>query len=134
LVVTVPPWAVSVINELEDDQRDALLLRVAHSAAKRMQEVSGRVPWGGGCHLDADVAHYHFQIPKTSPSGKNWPKSKFKTGGPWLMGADRLERQFPGLLSPKQKELMEGHKGRKGEMVDLEIFGSSRQGQPLLTI
>jgi len=121
LVVSVPPWAMSVINTLEDDQRDALLLRVAHSAAKRMQEVSGRVPWGGGCHLDTDVTHYHFQIPKTSPSGDNLPKSQFRTGGPWLVGADRVERKFPGLLNPKQKELMEGHKQRKGEMVDLEI-------------
>lgn len=121
LVVTVPPWSMSVINQLEDDERDALLLRVAHAAGKKMQEVSGRVPWGGGCHQDTDIAHYHFQVPKTSPAGENWAKSKFRTGGPWLVGADRVDRQFPGLLSPKQKELMESHKSRKGQMVDLEI-------------
>ncbi|MFZ4776711.1 MAG: hypothetical protein ACOYM3_15175 [Terrimicrobiaceae bacterium] len=121
LVVTVPPWCMSVINALEDDHRDALLLRVADAAARRMEEVSDRVPWGGGCHLDTDIAHFHFQVPKTSPAGENWAKSKFKTGGPWLVGADRVERQFPGLLSAKQKELMESHKKRKGQMVDLEI-------------
>ena len=37
------------------------------------------------------------------------------------MGADRVDRRFPGLLSGKQKELMESHKKRKGQMVDLEI-------------
>lgn len=121
LVVTVPPWSMSLINSLEDDQRDALLLRVAHAAGTRMQEVSDRVPWGGGCHLDTDIAHFHFQIPKTSPAGENWTKSKFKTGGPWLVGADRVDRRFPGLLSSKQKELMESHKKRKGQTVDLEI-------------
>jgi len=121
LVVTVPPWSMSVINSLEDDERDALLLRVADAAAKRMHEVSDRVPFGGGCHLDTDIAHYHFQVPKTSPAGENWKKSKFKTGGPWLVGADRVERQFAGLLSKKQKELLESHKKRKGQMVDLEI-------------
>lgn len=121
LVVTVPPWAMPIIDQLEDDERDGLLLRVAYTAAKRMQEVSGRVPWGAGCHLDTDVAHFHFQVPKTSPSGENWAKTKFRTGGPWLVGADRLERRFPGLLSTKQKELMESHKKRKGLMVDLEI-------------
>ena len=121
LVVTVPPWSMSVINGLEDDERDALLLRVAHAAGTRMQKLSDRIPFGGGCHLDTDIAHYHFQVPKTSPSGENWAKSKFRTGGPWLVGADRVERQFPGLLSGKQKELMESHKQRNGQMVDLEI-------------
>jgi len=121
LVVTMPPWCMSVINALEDDRRDALLLRVADAAARRMQTVSDRVPWGGGCHLDTDVAHFHFQVPKTSPAGENWAKSKFKTGGPWLVGADRMERRFPGLLPAKEKELMDSHKKRKGEMVDLEI-------------
>mgnify|MGYP001766661670 CR=1 FL=1 len=121
LVVTVPPWSMAVLNSLEDDVCHALLLRVAHAAGKRMQVISGRVPWGGGCHLDTDIAHFHFQVPKTSPAGENWPKSQFKTGGPWLVGADRVERQFPGLLSEKQKELMESHKARKGQMVDLEI-------------
>ena len=120
-VVTVPPWSMSVINLLEDDQRDALLLRVAHTAGNKMQEVSERVPFGGGCHLDTDIAHFHLQVPKTSPAGENWAKSKFKTGGPWLVGADRVDRRFPGLLSGKQKELMESHKKRKGQMVDLEI-------------
>jgi len=121
MVVTVPPWAMPMINQLEDDERDALLLRVAHTAGKRMQEVSDRVPWGGGCHLDTDIAHFHFQVPKTSPAGENWPKAKFKTGGPWLVGADRVDRQFPGLLSAKQKQLLEDHKKKKGRLVDLEI-------------
>lgn len=121
MVVTVPPWAMSLINRMEDDERDGLLLRSAHAAGNRMQEVSGRVPWGGGCHLDTDVAHFHLQVPKTSPAGENWQKSKFKTGGPWLVGADRVERQFPGLLSQKQKGLLEDHKKKKGQLVDLEI-------------
>ncbi len=121
LVVTVPPWCMPVINTLEDDERDALLLRVAHAAARRMREVSDRVPWGGGCHLDTDIAHFHFQVPKTSPAGENWQKSKFRTGGPWLVGADRMDRQFPDLLPKKQKELLEGHKAKKGQLVDLEI-------------
>ena len=121
LVVTVAPWTMSIINLLEDDIRDQLIMDTAHVAATRIKEISGRVCWGAGCHQDTDVLHWHFQIPKTSPVGDNWPKDKFKTGGAWLTGADRVERKFPGLLSPKQKEIMDGHKQKKGQLVDLEI-------------
>ena len=112
---------MELINSLEDDVRDQLLMDTALAAAKRMKDVSGRLPWGAGCHQDTEIAHWHFQVPKTSPDGENWEKSKFKTGGPWLCGADRIDRKFPGLLSKKQKEVMDGHKARKGLMVDLEI-------------
>ena len=121
LVVTVPPWSMTLVNQMEDDIRDKFLLEVAHAASEKMKEVSGRVPWGGGLHLDTGIAHIHFQIPKTNPEGVNWEKAKFKTGGPWLVGADRIDRKFPDLLSKKQREIMQGHKTRKGQLVDLEI-------------
>ena len=121
LVVTVPPWTMNVINLLEDDVRDNLLLQTAHVAAERLQEISGRTAWGAGCHTDTDVAHFHLQIPKTSPTGDNWPKSKFRTGGPWLTGANRVEMKFPGLLSKQQQDLLKDHTARKGTLVDLEM-------------
>lgn len=121
LVVTVPPWTMKVLDMLEDDVRDKLLLETASVAGKRLQEVSGRTAWGAGCHLDTDIAHFHFQIPKVSPSGENWNKSRFRTGGPWLTGANRIEGKFPSLLAPKQRELLESHKARKGVLVDLEM-------------
>ena len=121
LVATVPPWTMSLLNTLEDDIRDQMLMNASHAAALKMAKVSGRVPWGAGVHLDTDICHFHFQIPKTSPKGKNWEKSKFRTGGPWLTGADRISRNFPNLLGEKQTALLKKRKEEKGVLVDLEI-------------
>jgi|GEM_PF-2877683 len=121
LVVTLPPWAMPVLNSMEDDVRDNLLLRIADVIAHKTQEISERVPWGGGCHMDTDVIHYHMQIPKTAPCGTNLPKAKFKTGGPWLVGADRIDRTFPDLLPNKQKEFLDNRKAKKGKLIDIEI-------------
>jgi len=52
--------------------------------------------------------------------GNPYPKANFLTAGPWLAGATRVERKFPGLLAPHKKALMDKHlaKKRRDKLVD----------------
>lgn len=121
LVTTLPPWAVRTVGRIGPAEREDLLLRLAEAQARRIEEVSGRPTFGGGCHLDTSVPHWHSHIPKTDENGVVYPKGKFLTGGPWLTGAYRVEQKFPGLLSEWKRKRMEDHiaRKRKENLVDL---------------
>jgi hypothetical protein len=94
---------------------------LAEAQARKIHEVSGRPMFGGGVHLDTAVPHWHSHIPKTSEAGELYPKGKFLTGGPWLTGAVRVERKFPGLLSEWKRKRMREHleRKRRENLVDL---------------
>jgi hypothetical protein len=122
LVTTLPPWAVGTVSRIGPHELADLMLAIAEAQSARIQEVSGRPTYGGGIHLDTAVPHTHSHIPKTDEKGNAYPKSDFLTGGPWLAGAVRIEKKFPGLLNPGKRELMERHLARKNQakLVDLQ--------------
>jgi hypothetical protein len=123
LVTTVAPWAVSCISKLPENKQNELFLKLAQVRAKTVERVSGRTVYGGGLHLDTAVPHFHDHIFKTTEDGKIHPKSKFKTAGPWLVGAHRINQKFPNLLSKQKKEMLTKALARKDmdHLIDIKV-------------
>lgn len=113
LVATLPPWAVRTVARIGPSELECLMLYLAEAQAKEIKEVSGREMFGGGVHLDTAVPHFHNHVPKSSAQGEPYPKSKFLTAGPWVVGAHRIEAKFPGLLTEKKRDQLSRHLARK---------------------
>lgn len=121
LITTLPPWCVQTVSRIGPLELEDLMLRLAEAQADRIERMSGRPTFGGGCHLDTAIPHFHSHIPKTDEKGNVYPKALFLTGGKWLAGADRVNRKFPNLLTPYKREMLEKALARKRRenMVDL---------------
>lgn len=113
LVTTLPPWAVRTVARIGPSELEHLMLYLAEAQAKEVKAVSDREMYGGGIHLDTGIPHFHNHIPKSSAKGEPYPKSKFLTAGPWIVGAHRIEAKFPGLLTDKKREQLTRHLSRK---------------------
>jgi hypothetical protein len=113
LVTTLPPWAVGVVSRISQHELEDLLLRLAEAQAQRIEETSGRPTFGGGCHLDTAIPHFHLHVPKTDADGNVYPKATFLTGGPWLTGAVRIDRKFPEILTATKRDMMQRNLARK---------------------
>lgn len=105
LVATIAPWHVAHVARLPRDKVDALLLRVAEVAAKKIEDVSGRETGGGGIHKDTAIPHLHLHVFQTK-SGQRCDKARFLVAGGWNVGAHRLQRKHPDLLSDSKKQML----------------------------
>lgn len=121
IVLTLPPWAVRTVESIGPSERDDLLRHLISSIAKEAETASGRKLFSGACHLDTAVPHFHCDLEKVDEAGFVHPKNLARTGGPWLVGADRMEREFPGLLGSLEREKFERAMARKGDLLDVRL-------------
>jgi hypothetical protein len=116
LVGTVPPWAAPIISKLGKSEREVFALAVAEKVHKAATDHS-RPLFGGGWHEDTDIPHWHFHCEKQGP------KARACRAAPWSVGADRIRRKFPDLLSQEKLEMLEDNlsKKRLEDLIDLKI-------------
>jgi hypothetical protein len=116
IVGTVPPWAAPTISKMGKSEREVFALAIAEKVHKVAVD-HGRPLYGGGWHEDTDVQHWHFHMEKVGP------KAQACRAAPWSVGADRIRRKFPDLLSPEKVEMLEDNLSKKRieDLIDLKI-------------
>lgn len=117
MVVTTPPWFQPILKSLPTPERNELMLELADTVGKKCHEVYGYYPWSGAFHDDTEVCHWHFEIPVVPPSNPDKPDEKVYAipkgrrllASKWTVGAGRVEKAFPGLLTPVEKERLDAN-------------------------
>lgn len=132
IITTLPPWSMRTLEKVSESKLEFLLLALAEEQAKLGKEISGRSMFSGAVHQDTAVLHFHTDWEKVDPVTKfAHPKSNFLSAGPWLVGADRINRTFPGLLSPWEEKRLGEHLKRKDEQHLIDVQLSRRMDQVL---
>ena len=124
IITTLPPWAMRTLEKVSESKLEFLLLALAEEQAREGKRISGRSMFSGAVHQDTAVLHFHTDWEKVDPATKfAHPKSNFLSAGPWLVGADRINRTFPGLLSDWEEKRLGEHLKRKDEqhLIDVQL-------------
>lgn len=139
LVTTVAPWQMGAMGRLRAGELEDLMLRLAEAQAQEIKDVSGRDVFGGGCHLTkVSCCHWHLHVPKVqaptpakvkgrpATPGEVHPKTLFKTAGDWTVGASRLERRFPGLLTAEKRKRLADNLAAKDQAHLIDFLVAAR--------
>jgi len=130
LVVTTPPWAQRTLKLLAPHDLESFQLSLAERIAGKVEEISDRETGGMGVHQDTAVLHFHSHIFKTRWKKQKYedekelivcPKSRFRLAGPWTVGADRINQEFPELQSKWKKQRLEENLTKAPRFVDVEL-------------
>jgi len=124
LMTTLPPWSVRAVERLGPSELEHLMLHLASKQAEAIETASGRPAFGGACHFDTAVPHFATHLPKSSPDGVVYPKADFRTTNSWNVGTRRIEKKFPGLMTPRKLELLKGNMEAYGDKLPIEMLAS----------
>lgn len=116
VVFSTPPWFQPTIARIGASERKHLELELLTHVHKITTD-HGRPMHGGGSHWDTEVQHFHVHLEKIGS------KARALRVGNWTVGADRIQRKFPTLLTEFKRTRLAGNlsKRRVEDCLDLKV-------------